>query len=213
MNIIENDRPSARVKKRQSENMTPGTLRKPDPRPLPARRSRTGPRGTQGLLISGNASPLPDRPIWRRLHALSKQTHCAAQRALDEIRAASAPRRRHSTRARAKSRPLGSRMPRQAAGGLGPTLGCPMFPASQHESEETRMHLRYLWAGHPATPGEPSRESHAVSDHAGTSWRTTSPAGREKRCAQAPVHKPQSNGPFQDRKRPLTCGLGSGGGI
>jgi hypothetical protein len=39
--------------------MTPGTLRKPDPRPLPARQSRTGPRGTQSLLISGDAPRLP----------------------------------------------------------------------------------------------------------------------------------------------------------
>jgi hypothetical protein len=37
--------------------------------------------------------------------------------------------------------------------------------------------------------------------------------GGGKPYEQTRVHMPQSKGPFQDRKRPLTCGLGSGGRI
>ena len=97
---------------------------------------------------------------------------------------ASAPRRPatpSSDWSRGRSRALGSRMPRLAAGGPGLTPGLHMFQLVQREWEETGMHVRDLWAGHPEIAGVGVHHVQAVSSRA-----TPSPLSR-RQAARNPV--------------------------
>lgn len=87
-----------------------------------------------------------------------------------------------------------------------PNPGFRMFRVVQHEREETGMHLRYLWARHPAIAGGNVHHVRAVSSRV-----TPSPSSR-CRAARSPVATtflttaPRTQKPSPHWERALTCG-------
>jgi hypothetical protein len=97
-------------------------------------------------------------PIRRLQRGLPEQTHCAAQRALDEIRSPASGSRRPAMTAvieLEQGRISRSWQPDATTSRWRPRPdpSAPHVPASPARmEEETGMHFRYLWARHPEIP-------------------------------------------------------------